>query len=531
MAVNKSQFRIVDYVESTPENTMVLIGTGLDGPAHIPYQLNDGVNVYDVLGPTPLANAYSQAYKAGVTDIILYRVNGSHSTSTLRFRNADDTFTDVLGFKSVSANDLYNSFASNGDVNQIKVEIDGTMLTVTRSDGTKRAYYLKNYTSSNSLADALNIDYEYGLIEFETTVLSQGFRLDNFSDDTAYTALFEGASTEDNLIINRLDAVNPAIIAELKTRVKVALFGESEEDQANGEPNSLLGYMDFGGIAVADIFYEDDTDIAYLLGLFCQNKSAYSGHGCISVVGTTPLLDTSAEALETKKTNLYNLSPIVKFRSPSGLGSGGTETEVATAVNPLNYVQVVVGDTNIISQISQVPTPFSVAFAYLGTMLSLNYFSNVTNKTLTGVNNLTYEFSKEVIDNLASNGYISIVASVRRGYVPYLAITAVGKDSKSSFRKPHYIRISQHIGRLLNDNLDSLVGSTKQENTMIEVTKTVEELMQVLVDSGAIRGYSVACEYSNYNTVLTVSVAFTPYSDIETVTSVTTLPLGQGVIG
>lgn len=297
-----------------------------------------------------------------------------------------------------------------------------------------------------------------------------------------------------------------------------------------GEPNSILGLLDYAAFGVTDLFYEDDPEVASILGSFCMNKPAYSGHGCLSVMGTTPLYDPTEERVVSKARNLMDLSPLVRFQDPGGIGNG-SEVQEVNAVLPLNYVQIVTGDTPTIAQLGALDEPFSLAFAYLGSLVSSNYYTNVTNKSLVGITEMSYEFSKEVIDNLAANGYISIVSSIRRGYVPYLAVTAVGKSSKSSYKKPHYIRIAQQIGRLLNENLDYLVGTNKDGNTKTNVTGRIHELMQNLVDSGVIRGYSLVCEFSNHDTMLNVSVSFTPYSDVESVSSTTILPLGQGVIG
>jgi hypothetical protein len=529
MAINRSQFSLIDYVDGNPENAIVLIGTGYDGPSNVPFKIGSDTDATDVLGASPLAKAYNQAYTAGASNIILYRLNGTHGTATLSYRDQNDLLIDVLRFKSVSANDIYNSVTEDGDVNNIKVEINGTALIVTKTDGTKRTYVLSSYMNAELLADALNTDSVYGLIEFETVALIPDFSLSMFTDDTSFTALFSGASTEESLILQRSDNVDiTAKIAEMKSRLNVILFGENAEDQLNGEPNTIVGLMDYGGIAVADLYYEDDPDLAIILGKFCQNKSAYSGYGCMAILGTTPLYNPTLDNIEAKATNLNNLSPIIRFRNPGGLDDG-TGIEVQGTLNPLNYVQIVTGDTMIVGRMGELPKPFSTAFGYLGTMVAIPYYMNPTNKPISSISNLSYEFSKENIDNLASNGYISIVSSIRKGYVAYLALTCVGQSSKSSFKKPHYIRMSQHISRILNNDLDNLVGSTRERNTKVTIERRINDLMQNLVDSGAIRGYVVVCEFSNYNMVLTVSVSFTPYSDVESITTMTTLPLGQGV--
>lgn len=525
--MNKTHFRVIDYIESPPEDTVVLIGTAEHGPVGVPFILTSEDSPIALLGNTALAKAYLEIENTGVSNVVLYRLNGTHSTASLSYRDEDDSLIDVLRFRSVSANDLYNSISEDG-INPIKVDIDGTALIVTNSNETRRTYLLKEYPSASSLADALNIDAAYGLVEFETHPLIPDFEMSKFNEDAIFQAMFSGASTEKELMINRALEVDPQVIAELSSRVKVALFGEGAEDSLY-EPNSTLGLMDFGGITLTDLFYEDDPNLAVLLGTFCQNKSNLSGFGCISVIGTTPVYNPTKANLDAKLTKLYAISPVMTYKGAGGLG-GDTVKEVVGTLIPQNYVQVVVGDTKIAPNLLGLTEPISLAFGYLATLMSIHYYNNPTNKSLRRVTNLNYEFSKEVIDNLASNGYISIVSSIRRGFVPYLAITAVGSSSKSSFKKPHYVRIAQQISRILGDNLDDILGTTRQRTTRTDVQGRIRDLMQILVDSGAIRGYSVVCEFLNYNTELKVSVGFTPYSDVESVSSIVTLPIGQGVI-
>lgn len=529
--MNRIDFRVVEYTETPPDTTVVIVGTASNGPSGVPYIITSDKNIYELLGETPLAKAYAQTLASGVSNIILYRTNGTHSTATLAYRDEDNNLTDVLRFKSVSANDLYNSISDDGEVNQIKVSVNGTALIVTNSDGSRRTYVLKDYPSASSLADALNIDAAYGLLDFDTEALIPSFQTFRFTEDSAFEAMFSGADTESSLIIDRQNATDvTATVAELKARLKTALFGGDVDDQASATPNSHLGLLDYGAITVADLYHEDDPELVTILGTFCQNKSLVSGLGCIAAIGTTPVYNPTDAKLADKASRLYSLSPMLKYLSPGGLGEAGAETELlAGAVIPLNYVQIVVGDVSLRTNAIMSPEPFSVVFSYLATLMSLPYYSNVTNKRITGITDLSYEFSKEVIDNLAANGYISIVSSIRKGFVPYSAVTAVGTKSKSSMKKPHYVRISQEIGRILNEKLDDIVGTTRGRASLTLVDGRIKDIMQNLVDSNAIRGYSVACEFLNYNTVLRVTIGFTPYSDVEVITSTTTLPIG-GVV-
>lgn len=518
MSVTLTQFNIIQEVTSIPENTLVLVGCALDGPTGTAFMINEGVNPYSFLGKSPLARAFVQAYNSGNSNIILYRINGTYSEATIKYST-----TDIFKFRAIAASDKYNTITDDSIYNNIKVYIDGEMLRVTNTLGIDRVYLLSAYNTAQQLGDALNLDAAYGLVEFETTVLQPTFFMNAFTDALSYTAFFTGGSTESNLIPDRSLGVDiSATITTLKTRAKVALFGEDPDDQVVGEPNSILGLLDFGGISLVDMFYDDDSEFASILGLFCYSKS-FLGQGCIGVLGTTPLYDLTDQSVINYKDRLVRLSPVSVF-SPVSNVSGSVV--VPQEITPISHIQIVIGDTLIVDGIAELPSPVSLAYSYLATQILNPYYVNMTNKALLGITRINYEFSKEFLDILLLNGYISIVSSIRRGFVSYNAITAIGKQNGSAYRNPHYTRISQYISRLLIINLDDMVGETLGVSSQTGLVDKVKSIIQNLVDNKIIRAYSVNCEF--LSSEVRLAVVYTPFTDVASITSVTTLPYNQG---
>ncbi len=50
MGANLSHFRIINESYATPENVLMIVGTALDGPSGVPFQLYPDKDPYQVLG-------------------------------------------------------------------------------------------------------------------------------------------------------------------------------------------------------------------------------------------------------------------------------------------------------------------------------------------------------------------------------------------------------------------------------------------------------------------------------------------------
>lgn len=517
MTITKAYFQLVDGSTTPADTSVVLIGAALDGPVKEPFMIPAGTDPITVLGDSPLAAAYKQTYAAGASNIVLYRVNGTYAEAYVPLQG-----TNLFYFRSVGASDLYNTLTDTGSYNNIKVLMDGTGITITSVSGLTRAYLFSDYLTAQALVDQVNLDAAYGLIEVEATALQPSAYLNTITDDDLFTAFFEGGSTESTLIPDRSSGTDiSSTIAELKSRLKEALFSDDPDDQLAGDPNGAIGLLDFNHIGIVDMFYDDDPDFSLILGLFCYNRSIL-GQGCLAVMGTQPLFDTTR--ITEVRDRLMKLSPASLYGGSVSDGSTGVQD-----IMPISFVQIVVGDTLVASSPMATAVPVSLAYSYLGIQATTSYYKNLTNKSLTGVTNLNYEFTKEVVDNFLANGYISIVSSIRRGFVPYTAITAVGGKSSTSYKNPHYVRISQTISRMLSTNLDSLVGQPLSKSTQNSLSSKVRTLIQPLVDNGIIRNFTVSCEFIGPTYAeARVQVSFTPYSDVTTVSSVTVIPYNQG---
>lgn len=507
MSTTLNHFSIVNQVESTPEHTVVLVGTALDGPSNIPFSLFQEVNPYDVLGSSPLAHAYNAARRAGAQNIVAYRLNGNHS-----FAKVTDKFgLSLITLISVSAADRYD------DIQVIKYP---DHLYVEGTNGVVRNYFYDKYKTVSDLVYAINRDAHYGLLEFQAEALEPQYVLMNMVDNPTYT-VFTSGSSESHLINYRdphaTRMTNPSLIVpELKERLKVALFGEDLEDILERQPNSSLGAMHYGVITICDMYHDDDPELTEMLGSFCLNKTKEIGFGCVAVIGTRPIYQEEDEneipvpLSETVHREVLKLVGLNQYTNTDEL---------------YKYVQVIVGHTNYPeSENESIP----VSVGYAATQALLPYHVMMTNKSISGLGKLNFSLTKEDVALLSANGYTCIVPSIRKGIVPYLAVS-YSKDKASISSKPHCIRISQYVSHMLTEELDYLIGEVHSVISMREVMKSAKEMLNSLITDGVIKDYEISHEISESQTELSIELSLTPFSEIQSVSSISVVSFPQGV--
>ena len=500
MSVTKKHFGIVSQVDIAPENTLVLVGAALNGPSFVPFTLYEESDPFEVLGDCPLADAYLSAQRAGADRIVLYRINGSHAEAMIRF--LEGTSQDVLRLRSVAASENYND---------IQVVVFPDHLFVRNTDGTERSYFYDKYPTAYELAYAMNLDAEYGLLEFTAEAIDPHFSMNTITTGSMDVS-FNGGSSDSHFIPDRADSADMAFVSGLlKDNLKKALFGEDPVDQNEKESNSDLGLLRFGVIALVDMFHDDDPEFTQLLGAFCLNKTKQHGIGCIGVVGTRPIFEEEDIPLEET----------VSVRIQEWLANA----PMVPTPEEMYYVQVVVGDMEIPE--NNGVRPVSACYAYAATQASITYYAMMTNKSL-GIGSLRYSLRKEDIATLTANGYTCIVPSVRRGFVPYRATTFT-QEQFSLMSKPHHIRISQHISHVLSEGLDNLLGGNANLLNFKDLEEWTKEILDELVAEGVVREYTFKYQPTS-TTELQLELSFVPHSEIESVYSITTISVPQGAI-
>ena len=499
MRITQSDIGFVHQSSSFPEYTLMLVGTALDGPSRIPFRIKKPGEVRRILGDCPLSDAYQAAHLAGATDIILYRLNGKPAKALVRYVT-DTENHPIMELTSVGGSDKYH---------QIQLIMYGDHLYVdeTQIGGGVRTYYYDRYPTVYDLVYALNQDAFYGLISFTAKSLDSEFRLQDLPSDYVLDIPFQGGDSESHLVLDRqADTYTDEHLMEIKQYLLEGLFGEDPEDQAAFHPVGQLGLLSYGVIALVDMFHDDGMEFTEILSEFCKQKTLAHNDGCIGVIGTASPLEESLE----DETFLDTLANQLLQYTPS---------------RECEYVQVVTGDTyyHIAGR------PVSLAYAYAGAQVTLSPHTMMTNKSLSGVGGLRYKFSKEMIDSLTQKGYICIVPSIRRGYVPYRATTFTS-NSSSMYAKPHCIRIMQVVTRAISHHLDSLIGSIYERLSLSDIQESLEEVLDGFVGDEILRDYYLLCKLDSVSSTLHVTLTLVPYSEIESITTSSSIIYPEGMI-
>lgn len=493
---------------SRPEQTVVLVGAALDGPAHTLFTLHDKTNPHKALGKSPLADAYVAAREAGNSNIVAYRLNGVHATAVLK--NAADE--EVMVFTSISAATVSND---------IQLTVYPTHLFVQNTKGRSRSYFFDKHPTARDLAYAINRDAFYGLVEFNAQTINEYQALEGLVD-IASEVLFTGGNSEEHYL-NYRNPTNPqardeeVVVSLLKAQLEVALFGEDLRDIAERKPSSELGVLPFSVIVLCDMFHDDNPELTEMLGSFCLNKTQEVGFGCIGVLGNRPIY---AEVMDEGESMAFTETVETRLLELAALSQSLEDQEA------YKYVQVVIGHTGYLESTEEaVP----VAYAYAAVQANADSHVMMSNKRLAGFGKLNYQLSKENIALLTANGYICTVPSVRRGFVPFYAIS-YSKDKASLLAKPHNLRTSQYVSYLLVEHLDGLIGSTYNPLTIEETLKAARALLDELIAEKVMRSYELRHELLEQRTVLNVDVAFTPFSEVRSVNSIAVISFPKGVV-
>lgn len=521
MIAKYNDFRIASYSPPVPEHTIMVVGTAMDGPAHVPFYLNDDKDPYKVLGDTPLADGIHAARLAGVENIIAYRLNGTHAEAELI--NAEGE--TVAELRVVSANSAGND---------ISIMAYPTHLHVIDTEDSERDYFFDRYPRVEDLAYAINQNAFFGMSEF-TCEVKGGHHADLTSELFIETIdiVFDDGDEDVSLIHERghegyltdEDEVTAAILPELE----IALFGEDIEDVEGRRPEGELGAMEFGVLLLCDVAHEDDPVFAEMLGAFSKAKTEEAGLGCVAVIGTLPVELVSEFGAENEEGEI-EYEPLEADEVRARLRAHTQRLLSQAADRPEGdygeYIQVVDGH---ISYTGVSKTFLPAAYSYAATQAAIPWFNSMTNKGMSGGEEISIQKTKEDIALLADSGYICIIPSVRRGIVPYQSVS-YGPNREGLMSKPHNVRISQYISKMLREALDGLVGEAQTELSIDAVTADIGQMMDGLVMQNAIQKYELHPELNDQNRHLSLQVPIWLYSEVESVTLIAESTFPRGVV-
>ncbi|BCO16157.1 hypothetical protein_gp104 [Bacillus phage vB_BceM_WH1] len=478
---SKKYFAYAEEKQYDPFATVLLVGPSQGGPVGTPFLLYSEDDAKEFLGDSPLYDAYTACAAAKVPDIILYRINGEHAETVVKH--------------PVTGEPMFNLYAICGGEygNDIRIMLYETHLLIDEVavDGRRREYDFSRFPNVQELVQAINNDATFGLTGVMAHALSDA-KL-SFSLPLPVLIQLNNGVSDAWMCENRWDKDWQANDKQLLTDSFINnLF---EDDSVH----PYLGMLNFNTMVLAGWYMEDDFSFIQKLEDFAQEKSVVSDVGCTIVVGTEPITTVTNESVADKKDALMSVE---KGKYP--------------------HVQVVVGEGYF-----EIDGPMiSMASAYGALLGTIKHNIIPTNKKLEGILGLNYELSQKYVASLSSNGYICIVPSIRKGYVPFYA--TIFSSTKETSNKPHIIRTIQYLHYELQIKTSQFIGDPMLRRQKQQLEQFLKEILDEYVKNQWVRSYESSISYKESDTLAVIDLVFQFYGEIERVQSNTTVYIARG---
>lgn len=463
---------------------LVLAGFSLNGPVGTPFIIKDEVSPIDVLGDCRLSDNVRMARQYGITPLVL-RLNGSHGECTV---NHDQLGIPVLQFKTVEATD---------ESNNIDIHLFPTYMIV---EGINNSfmYYFADYKNLDDLAVAIKRDLYFGQGEVDVEVINQA-PFEGLCISERYVG-FEGADDGFNYVSNH-DSSDSAE----KIQMQLDLLRDSfiDEDETGLIFTGELSSFQVDTLLFTDIAYEKaPVDLIHILGGFAKSKTEEQAVFCSVVLGS----DYFSEARFSEEGQDTYAEPIQSLLA--------IPSTIAGEASYLEHVEVVVGMQDSINP-GQIVMPCAPTYAFMRYTLP-NFYISATNNQLLHINTL---FSKELkqneVANLSSSGYICIVPSIKKGFVPFSSKSLYPQNTLHS--KPHYLRSIHYDVNRMADFFNRFIGEPFNNGLLQSVLSQVTSFRDQLLEDHPIY-QDVSIEVLSFSQVeLVLSVSFQLYGEIEIV--------------
>lgn len=488
----------------------VLTGFALNGPVNTPFIIQDDINPFDVLGRTKLAENYLIARESGINPLVL-RTNGAHAKCIIEHESLGE---EIIRLVSLEANDMCNN---------ITVHMYPTHMIV-KGLYEEKIYYFNDYKRSSDLVNAIKMDLYYAGGEVDAELLSDltlkgvctedmqlgfeggdnGARLvpgttpdsdmaeedeeeeeydeeygkgeepdpeyvEELSEDEKEEVLededdldVEPGSSFEEVVEEDEDqeVIDEDKLEEQLDNIKETLFEEYGDEYHN---STILNEFNIDTMVFTDIPYEvSPEELTSIFGMYAKNKTKEQKLFCSVVLGSELLSSerNDPEMQEEDEEPFDEFSEEIKLLeeiSPRKLNQD----------NHLQHVEIVLGLQNNNYSSGE---PISCATSYASTRYNLELYESATNKSIETLSSLFGEkLKKDEVANLSRNGYICIVASIRKGFVPYLSQNCYSKSKLLS--KPHYLRSVHNDVKLASEFLENHIGESVDDKNIQPISQ------------------------------------------------------------
>lgn len=464
----------------------VIAGFSLNGPVGIPFTIREGVDPTNILGESRLTDNYKIAKQYGITPLIL-RLNGSHGECEL----VHDTLkTPVLRFKTAEATD---------ECNNIQLHVFPDYLLI-EGNNNSFSYLFADYQYLDDLVAAIKRDLYFGKGEVDVEVINQA-PLAGLCTAEKFIQ-FDGADDGYNYVSQHDDSDTPEKMQLQLDLLKSSLIDEDGSDiYFTGE----LSSFQIDTLLFTDIPYEKAPDeLTSILGQFAEKKTEEQSMFCSVVLGSDFF---AGDRLSDEGEDTY----VSQVQALLGIAAARTDES-----DYKKHVEVVIGTQESVN-LRDITMPCAASYACMRYSLT-DFYNSATNKAISSISALySRELKQNEVAQLSSSGYICIVPSIKKGFIPYSSKNLYPQNTLHA--KPHYLRsVHYDVGRItgfFNPYIGEPLSFTVLQNVMTDIQNFVNDLL----DKHQLYK-NITLELLDYREEsFSMAISFELYGEIESISS------------
>lgn len=558
----------------------VIAGFTLNGPVGTPFSIKSDIDPESVIGNSKMLEDYYKVKESGVNPLIL-RMNGSHGEATLTH---EELGIEALNLKTIEAKDQCNEilihllpqhmvikglsvesnyfYADYADMHELaaainidfhysggeveakvinNVALDGFCLeeNFVAIEGADDGFNYVNGLGSNLEEDVEEENFEeedfeqrhlselldnngmYERNQFKTTVLNDldVYQVEeNAIPETPEDMEHDGGDDSDGFEEIIYEEVDTEDGQRSRVDVQLELLAETflEKEGERYYMTSVLTGLKIDTILFTDIPYEfAHKEISQILGLYALQKTSEQKLFCSVVLGTDKFKEKRFDG-GIKDVYPKQIDELIDV-SPATLRQA----------DYLKHLEVVVGqEANAFDSNGTI----TCAPSYAAMRYNLPINESASNKVIKSIETLySDELYKNEVANLSSNGYICIVTSIRKGFVPYSSKNCFVENTLHS--KPHFLRSIYNDLRKVSMVFDSYIGSFLSVTVIQTILSEIDGLVELFVKDNSFYQY-VSVEVVDFGPeFIKIAMVFDFYGEVERVrTTFSYEPASEAVI-
>lgn len=489
-------FEKINHNIHNPENSLLVLGVAPKGPPRQIVQLSKAYNYDTVFGESTLSKAFQLSIEEDFNNIFFYRLNGTEAHVTIKELNTEKDLFALRMYSGEETNidDVIKMFPTH-----MTFEVEEEVFT----------YLFSEFPTIDQLCERINRDSLLGYLPFYAEAIDRETPTQNlFAEESSF--YFNEGSGEEEFLLNRNGVDDLSVITpKLREYIDEALFSTETISIQYFEPNGEIAPYDFGTIVLTDFYADDDASIIEKFSQYAKSKKEEKEFVPSIVLGLSPITEMFDDVSEE------NYVDIESYRDKAILYEETVEKKPSH-----RHIEIVLGN-------DADGTPLALYYAL--SKASVPVHINMTNKKISQINHISYEFIKEDVDLFTSKGYICIVPSIRKNFVAYKSQTFI-RDTTSLFSKPHNVRIENHFHVLFSDMFSDKIGKPIDQFDLNDIKKQVEEAMNGLVEKKMIKSYYLSDVELKTKTEISVSLDVQTFSDIDYIKAQTEILVPEGMV-